>query len=424
MPPLGPFCQSSGITTELLETGKFPLLASLTNGLVLELKHYADSKSFTLQQFVDLLSRLSPMFSAAKSVTSVYNRVNTLKEQKRKLHSKKKVKGVKNVTELLNKEFHVTASVISTEQTELSSNFNSEAEVCNDVHPASEKHKTESLQKTDISVQTDGNPDDDAKTTKKWNMKKYLCNKQTRQLRKIQKQIREHEQKMQKISSRTGHYSVKNVNKRDENSRKNSLLLRKSSSKVRAQQFKIKKLSEKNVLTERRLKEIQEEYDALTVQNENLKDINRSLKELSQSEKDKKVLAQKSNSYLRKEISDLRTNLKQCVDSDFLLESSSHEICNNSIKQMKLLLDEKEQQINELQEEAIEKKKIDTRNANGCFTDNVRLCVMELAALEVATEKVSKVIQCVSSHLHNYSLKNDELPNSTTVQTIVDEGTS
>ncbi|XP_045159232.2 uncharacterized protein LOC123524811 [Mercenaria mercenaria] len=186
--------------------------------------------------------------------------------------------------------------------------------------------------------------------------------------------------------------------------------------------LKSKSCRKKNVLTERRLKEIQEEYDALTVQNENLKDINRSLKELSQSEKDKKVLAQKSNSYLRKEISDLRTNLKQCVDSDFLLESSSHEICNNSIKQMKLLLDEKEQQINELQEEAIEKKKIDTRNANGCFTDNVRLCVMELAALEVATEKVSKVIQCVSSHLHNYSLKNDELPNSTTVQTIVDEG--
>lgn len=47
---------------------------------------------------------------------------------------------------------------------------------------------------------------------------------------------------------------------------------------------------------------------------------------------------------------------------------------------------------------------------------------MELAALEVATERVSNVIKSVSSHIHNHNFKTCDLPNSTTVQTIVDEG--
>lgn len=69
----------------------------MCNGLVLELKSYADSKNWTIQQFVELLSSADESFASVKNPAAVIGKLNTVKEQKRKLSSKKKVKGVKNV---------------------------------------------------------------------------------------------------------------------------------------------------------------------------------------------------------------------------------------------------------------------------------------------------------------------------------------
>ena len=63
-----------------------------------------------------------------------------------------------------------------------------------------------------------------------------------------------------------------------------------------------------------------------------------------------------------------------------------------------------------------------TRNKDASFTENVRLCAMELSGLEVAVEKVSFVIQSVCKQLFNINLTKPDLPSPTTVQAIVDEG--
>ena len=63
-----------------------------------------------------------------------------------------------------------------------------------------------------------------------------------------------------------------------------------------------------------------------------------------------------------------------------------------------------------------------TRNKDASFTENVRLCAMELSGLEVAVEKVSFVIQSVCKQLFNINLTKADLPSPTTVQAIVDEG--
>jgi hypothetical protein len=63
-----------------------------------------------------------------------------------------------------------------------------------------------------------------------------------------------------------------------------------------------------------------------------------------------------------------------------------------------------------------------TRNKDASFTENIRLCAMELSGLEVAVEKVSFVIQSVCKQLFNINLTKADLPSPTTVQAIVDEG--
>ncbi|KAG1667760.1 hypothetical protein GQR58_018268 [Nymphon striatum] len=63
-----------------------------------------------------------------------------------------------------------------------------------------------------------------------------------------------------------------------------------------------------------------------------------------------------------------------------------------------------------------------TKNTDGSFTDNLRMCVVELSGLEVAVEKVSSVIETVSRQLFNTDHRKGDVPSSTTVQSIVDEG--
>ena len=64
----------------------------------------------------------------------------------------------------------------------------------------------------------------------------------------------------------------------------------------------------------------------------------------------------------------------------------------------------------------------DTKNADGSYNDNIRLCVLELTGLEVAVEKVSPAIQAVMKHMTGTEISRSELPNKNTVQTIVDQG--
>ena len=64
---------------------------------------------------------------------------------------------------------------------------------------------------------------------------------------------------------------------------------------------------------------------------------------------------------------------------------------------------------------------LETKKDN-IYSDDIRLCAIELAGQEVAAEKVSPVIQTVLKHLTKIQVPNYDLPNATTSQTIIDEG--
>lgn len=90
---LGPFCQSAGISTSLLEepeNGKLPELGVFTNGLALELKKYADTKNWTIQRYLGILAKIDPNFLSVVNLSSVTSKINTVKEQKKSLSLKRR----------------------------------------------------------------------------------------------------------------------------------------------------------------------------------------------------------------------------------------------------------------------------------------------------------------------------------------------
>ena len=138
-------------------------------------------------------------------------------------------------------------------------------------------------------------------------------------------------------------------------------------------------------------------------------------------EKAKKVNVQKLNSYFKNETENLRKKLTDSVAADSVKPENKNCVsCGELVQELKEIeaeMCEKNETLCEIQSE-----KLQTRCNARSFNDNVRLCVVELSGLEVACEKIPDVIITVSKHLHSNEFTKKELPTSTTVQTIVDEG--
>ena len=98
--PLGPYCQTLGLTSAKLTNTQLQNLhvpeSRITNGLVLEIKQHYDS----LKNVVTCLKLLNPSFERVHNNT-INSRILKLTENKKKLRNKKKVKGYKNLTDFL-----------------------------------------------------------------------------------------------------------------------------------------------------------------------------------------------------------------------------------------------------------------------------------------------------------------------------------
>ena len=62
------------------------------------------------------------------------------------------------------------------------------------------------------------------------------------------------------------------------------------------------------------------------------------------------------------------------------------------------------------------------KDSSGAYSYDTRLGAIELLSLEVAAEKVPKVIQAVGSHVFKQKFSEAELPSKTSVQNMADEG--
>ncbi|KAH3859691.1 hypothetical protein DPMN_102511 [Dreissena polymorpha] len=98
----------------------------------------------------------------------------------------------------------------------------------------------------------------------------------------------------------------------------------------------------------------------------------------------------KSVNYYKRSLKKVKSKFKTEIHGE--VKSLKDTILNKD-KEIQSLLSE----INELEEKL--RDNVNTKNADGSYSDSAQLCVIELAGLEVAVEKIPKVVQVVSSHL-------------------------
>jgi hypothetical protein len=347
-----------------------------------------------------------------------------VKSQEKKILHKKKVKGVKNVNELMQNCFQCpqtnceVKSIPSPDQTV--SPIKHVTLETKAVSPSKyEPSVTEKVITISLATQTDVT-ETFYDELKNFNVLTYKTIVKERKLEKLTSEIHKGKEHLESLR---GHYSVKNVNKRDQTARQNVKKLRNKERIVRQLQADLKSKSAE-VAGLASLKNQQNEINKLISENEDLKHQLKLLTEAVDLEKSKKVALQKSNSYLKTELNHFKSKTK---DANKSCNDNDCEGCASIPEKVKLLtlqLSEKEHIICEIEEKLDEYKtnnfRIKTKSDKGVYTPNVRLCVMELAALEVATEKMAPVIKSVITHLTGSEVQ--DLPNGTTSQKIIDEG--
>ncbi|XP_045169684.2 uncharacterized protein LOC123532337 [Mercenaria mercenaria] len=383
----GPFCQEYGITTIDLSKGAIlKPTQSLKNGLVLEINKFVEEHGQNFSHLYNIIAQLNPAFSKT-TVKYLKNKVSRTCEQKKSLLSKKKVPGVKNLKDLLNREFKPTVGSANQSPDEIN------------------------LEKTISQIENISVCDDSVKSQ---NLSNYESQKLQKHSAKLENKIKEQKTTLNEIDNRIGHYSIRNVNKRDETAKKNLHLLRDSQRLNRKQEKSLEKTSSE-------LKQCKIENSSFSAEivqlNEKIESLNKELQTLNEcvsTEKRKKISAQKYNSYVRTEMKSLKEKVTEKeLQLKKLQQQKSCTDCEGRENEILELTDH----VNNLMAE-----KVRMKNDDGSYSNEVRLCVMELSGLEVAVEKVSPVIQAISKHLFHVNLEKKDLPSSTTTQSIVDEG--
>jgi len=283
MATLGPYSQSLGLTEMSITENQMPVLNSTPNGLVLELKRYCDIKGI---HFIETLCKINPNLVSANPL-SIDAKLRRIKDKKKKLLSKKKLKGFKNKTELLAQEFKIQGR-----QCKISERPDCDAESTTPLKDGISKSSSK-----DFCAQVDPEFEPHCQLSLKYRLR-VKRSKRTANVTSNKMQY-EKEQDI-KLKARIGHYSIRNVNKRDETARKNLHKLRVTQRLVLKQQ---KLLARRNV----------QECDYLAIESK-FANLERNMDSLNDSlaiEKAKNISLLENNSYLRMEIRRLQVNTNE-----------------------------------------------------------------------------------------------------------------
>ncbi|KAL4219419.1 Piwi-like protein 1 [Mactra antiquata] len=417
---LGPYCMEIQLTNK--QINNLNIIKPLTNqcikiGLIFELQTYFKN----LNKVIDIIKSLQPDLSSSNQST-LKTRINRAIETKKKLVSKKKVGGISSVDELNRKPFGTPAKKLFVTPCKSIEHSPDESLICEHGLISPRQNETE-LCTSEIKVnrlECEKNENEQNKSsydgpnisdtiqfskdaTKTLNSYEYELNRKKKALQQINKQIDLLKENVKVLDNKIGHFSVRNVNKRDETSRKNLRLLRET---------------ERQLLRQKRQGLVDSEsIERLTLENNHLKEKqNEEQNYENKLQEQKKLQAQKTASYYKVRATKLAQKLKSDLKESDLVKSLRSKVSENEAKVRELEIN------NDILKEQINQQACETKNVDGTFSDNLRMCIIELSGLEVAVEKVPNVIKTVSKHLFGKDLRKTDLPSSTTVQTIVDEG--
>ena len=379
----GPFCEKYGLSKDQLlnRVDSLVPVIGLQNGTVLELCTFLNKNRKTELDFTKILISLEPRLSDINQKTLI-SKINRLVEQRKKLSHKKKVAGFKDATDLLNRLFELPASSTVAEPLML---LTESVERCSDVSSIpSECAENTELPKTctversrcDLKIVDSSMKDFSYKPSlgegeelkkqtqnsevskKDINPLKYEHSKLKKQNNHIEREIEHKLEKLSVLESRIGHYSIKNVNKRDETAKKNLSFLRASERGVRQLKHALTKIETNYQNCKQQLAESETQNKELVGMIEEL----RKVKEICEQESKKKVSAQKNASYLRLELQRKR--------------NEAHENANDEINDLKALIRLKEYEIDDMRMQIADledhlRTQFNTKNEDGSYKDNI-----------------------------------------------------
>ncbi|GFO32659.1 hypothetical protein PoB_005916400 [Plakobranchus ocellatus] len=210
------------------------------------------------------------------------------------------------------------------------------------------------------------------------NIAHHEIEKNKRRMEMLQRKLTTLRNQLNEQGKRNSHYNIKNVKKREERSLAMRQMLRKESSK---QTKMTKDLEAENLRLKQKLAEMVNDNRKLK---RKVSGQQRRIVELMAA---KKKIVQKD----RKSKNSLKKSDEHLVDQNLFIEDGTGDGG---------------------------KKVLETKK-DGEFTENMRLCVLELAGLEVATSKVAPVIETVGKLC---GITFSHLPQRTACQSMIDEG--
>ena len=296
----GPFCEQHNLTKSDLKTGIcHKPIQPLLNGIVIEIHSFLVKIGYTSNDLFNILVQLEPSLKVT-SAKYLKNKVTRLCEQKKKLASKKKVPGVKNLIVLNAAMFEAPVTLTHANRSNLQEEDKSSLnETIQKLQNISVNEEPSCIS---VSIQTDFENEVDFDNSNKcthFNLLKYEACKLEKHSRALEKKILEQKEHFTDTVNRNGHYSVRNVNKRDDTAKRNLHSLRDSQRLALKQERMLKEMSQTLINTTQKLRDAEIVIEQQPHNSKCLAEDVSLLRQNLEKEKSKKLNVQKMSNYWR-----------------------------------------------------------------------------------------------------------------------------
>ncbi|XP_045199397.2 uncharacterized protein LOC123553803 [Mercenaria mercenaria] len=193
---------------------------------------------------------------------------------------------------------------------------------------------------------------------KQYNLLQHEIEKRQKALHKMKTLVKTERETLEHMKMVKGHFSIRNVTKRDETAAKTRKTLRDTQATVSKQRRQLEKMAQTNHELITTVQDLKRQMQKLQTKLEKLKDIDQ-----------KKTNAQKLTSYYR-------TTLKKIRESPHSKEEPGNVYKKTLMKSETEI--ENLRIENEMLKETLNEKTTRTKNEDGTFSNEIRLCVMEL----------------------------------------------
>ncbi|KAH3859692.1 hypothetical protein DPMN_102512 [Dreissena polymorpha] len=198
----GPYCEQVGLTCQALNDSTIQPITPerLTNGLVLELRWYANNVNRPLNILFEWLRLLQPTKS---NDSTLKYRIKNANEISKKLNEKNKVKGFSNLAEFKSSAFNVVESSVKHSPHMKIVNEQLTREL---IVPDNSSKEVD--RKNPVNEPIDNDVVTDSVLVEKSNLTDYEIQKKQKTLKKLQKLLTSKRENLDILTHRKGHYSV------------------------------------------------------------------------------------------------------------------------------------------------------------------------------------------------------------------------